>query len=31
MGYWRFWVCIPCYEYLDQIERQNYDIDEGEK
>ena len=27
MGPWRFWVCIPCNEYLNQIERKK----EGEK
>lgn len=31
MGPWRFWVCLPCNDYLDQVERHDYDIDEGEK
>jgi hypothetical protein len=30
-GPWRYWVCIECEDYLNEIERHNYDLDEGKK
>lgn len=30
-GPWRFWVCLECDDWLDDIERHNYDLDEGPK
>ena len=30
-GLWSHWACLACLEWLDQIEKHNYDRDEGEK
>lgn len=30
-GPWLYFVCLECNEWLDQIERHNYDLDEGPK
>lgn len=30
-GPWSYWVCIECDDYLDEIERKNYNLEEGTK